>query len=68
MVVRTLSYEVADPTIDSQILELQASGADVLFDASTPKFSAMAICKVADIDWHPLHIIDFERRAGEAGA
>jgi branched-chain amino acid transport system substrate-binding protein len=58
MVVKTLSYEVTDPTIDSQILQLQASGADLLFDASTPKFSAMAIRKVADIDWHPLHIID----------
>lgn len=58
MVVKTLSYEVTDPTIDSQILQLQASGADVLFDASTPKFSAMAIRKAADINWHPLHIID----------
>jgi len=58
MVVKTLSYEVTDPTIDSQILQLQASGADLLFDASTPKFSAMAIRKVADIDWHPLHIVD----------
>jgi ABC-type branched-subunit amino acid transport system substrate-binding protein len=58
MVVKTLSYEVTDPTIDSQILQLQASGADVLYDASTPKFSAMSIRKVADIGWHPLHIID----------
>jgi len=58
MVVKTLSYEVADPTIDSQILQLQASGADLVFDASTPKFSAMAIRKIAEIDWHPLHIID----------
>jgi branched-chain amino acid transport system substrate-binding protein len=58
MVVKTLSYEVTDPTIDSQILQLHASGADLLFDASTPKFAAMAIRKVADIDWHPLHLID----------
>jgi branched-chain amino acid transport system substrate-binding protein len=58
MVVKSLSYEVTDPTIDSQILDLQASGADVLYDASTPKFSAMSIRKVADINWHPLHIID----------
>ena len=58
MVVKTLSYEVTDPTIDSQILQLQASGADLLFDASTPKFSAMSIRKVADIGWHPLHMID----------
>ena len=58
MVVKTLSYEITDPTINSQILQLQASGADLLYDASTPKFSAMAIRKVADIDWHPLHIVD----------
>ena len=58
MVVKTLSYEITDATIDSQILELQASGADVLYDASTPKFSAMSIRKAADIGWHPLHIID----------
>jgi branched-chain amino acid transport system substrate-binding protein len=58
MVVKNISYEITDPTIDSQILDLKTSGADVLFDASTPKFSALAIRKVADIDWHPLHIID----------
>ena len=58
MVVKNLSYEVTDPTIDSQILQLQASGADLLYDASTPKFAGMSIRKVADIDWHPLHIID----------
>jgi branched-chain amino acid transport system substrate-binding protein len=58
MVVKSMSYEITDPTIDSQILALQASGADVLFDASTPKFAAMSIRKVADSDWHPLHLID----------
>ena len=58
MVIKTLSYEITDPTIDSQIVYLQTSGADVLFDASTPKFSAMAIRKVADLGWHPVHMID----------
>lgn len=58
MVVKSLSYEVTDPTIDSQILQLQASGADVFYDANTPKFAAMSVRKVADIGWHPLHIID----------
>ncbi len=58
MVVKSLSYEVTDPTVDSQILQLQASGADLLYEASTPKFAAMSVRKVADIDWHPLHIID----------
>jgi len=58
MVVKSLSYEVTDPTIDSQIVELKSSGADLLYDASTPKFAAMAIRKVADSEWHPIHIID----------
>ena len=58
MVVKTLSYEVTDPTIDSQILQLQASGADLLYDASTPKFAAMSIRKVGDLNWHPVHILD----------
>ncbi|HYZ24567.1 MAG TPA: ABC transporter substrate-binding protein [Rhodopila sp.] len=57
-VVKSLSYEVTDPTVDSQIVQLKSSGADLLFDASTPKFAAMAIRKVADIDWHPVHMID----------
>ena len=51
-------YEITDPKIASQILQPQASGADLLYDASIPKFSAMAIRKVADLDWHPLHVVD----------
>jgi branched-chain amino acid transport system substrate-binding protein len=58
LVVKSASYEVTDPTIDSQVLDLKSSGADVFFDASTPKFTAMSIRKTTDIDWHPLHIID----------
>jgi branched-chain amino acid transport system substrate-binding protein len=58
MVVKNISYEITDPTIDSQIVDLKASGADVLCDFSTPKFAAMAIRKVADLDWHPVHLID----------
>ena len=58
MVVKTLSYEVTDPTVDSQVLQLHASGADLFYDASTPKFAAMTIRKAADLDWHPLHIVD----------
>jgi branched-chain amino acid transport system substrate-binding protein len=57
-VVQTASYEVTDPTIDSQILGLQASGADVLLTAATPKFAAQAIRKVHDIGWRPaLHFL-----------
>ena len=58
MIVAEVSYELTDPTVDSQIIQLKSSGADVLFDASTPKFAAQALKKVADIGWHPVHIID----------
>jgi branched-chain amino acid transport system substrate-binding protein len=56
-VVQTASYEVTDPTVDSQIIELHASGANVLFDAGIPRFTALAIRKIHDIGWNPLHII-----------
>jgi branched-chain amino acid transport system substrate-binding protein len=46
-------YNTSDPTVDSQIVSLRASGADVLFIASVPKFAAQAIRKAYDIDWHP---------------
>src|SRR5437867_5479580 len=58
MIVAEASYEVADPTIDSQILKLRASGADLLFSASTPKQAAQAIKKVAELGWKPVHILD----------
>jgi len=58
LIVAEVSYEATDPTIDSQIVQLQASGADVLFDISIPKFAAQAIRKVFDIGWRPLHIIN----------
>ncbi|QAU46550.1 ABC transporter substrate-binding protein [Bradyrhizobium guangzhouense] len=58
MVVAETSYEITEPTIDSQILRLKDAGADVLFSATTPKQAAQAIKKVAEIGWKPLHIID----------
>jgi branched-chain amino acid transport system substrate-binding protein len=58
MVVAEASYEVADPTIDSQILKLRDAGADLLFSASTPKQAAQAIKKNAELGWHPVHIVD----------
>ncbi len=48
------TYEVSDPTVDSQVLQLQASGADALIFAGTPKFAAQAIRKVYDIGWKPI--------------
>jgi branched-chain amino acid transport system substrate-binding protein len=53
VVVKEASYETTDATVDSQLAGLQASGADVLLVAATPKFAAQAIKKVHDLDWHP---------------
>jgi ABC-type branched-subunit amino acid transport system substrate-binding protein len=58
MIVSELSYEVTDPTIDSQIVSLKGSGADVFFNVTTPKFAAQAIRKAFDIDWKPLHLLN----------
>lgn len=57
LIVKELSYEVTDPTIDSQIVNLKAAGADVLMTITTPKFGAQAIRKVADLGWKPTHFI-----------
>src|ERR1700719_4340701 len=58
MIVAEASYEVSDPTIDSQILKIKAAGADLFFSASTPKQAAQAIKKNYELDWHPVHILD----------
>jgi ABC-type branched-subunit amino acid transport system substrate-binding protein len=52
--VTDATYEVQDPTIDSQIVKLKASGADVLLIAATPKFAAQSIRKVYEIGWKPM--------------
>jgi ABC-type branched-subunit amino acid transport system substrate-binding protein len=56
-IIKELSYEVTDPTIDSQIVALKASGADVILTIATPKFGAQAIRKVSDLGWKPTHFI-----------
>jgi branched-chain amino acid transport system substrate-binding protein len=53
MIVATQSYETTDPTVDSQIVSLQGSGANLLLVAAIPKFAAQAIRKVYDIGWKP---------------
>jgi len=58
MIVKEVSYEVSDPTVDSQIVQLQASGADVFVNITTPKFAAQAIRKVYDIGWKPVHYLN----------
>src|SRR6195952_1037603 len=56
-VAKVVSYEVTDATIDSQAVALQASGADVLITAATPKFAAQTIRKIAELGWKPLHFM-----------
>ena len=58
MIVSKISYEVTDPTVDSQMVSLKASGADVFFNITTPKFAAQAIKKAAEIGWKPVHYLN----------
>jgi branched-chain amino acid transport system substrate-binding protein len=58
LIVAEESYEVAEPTIEGHIVRLKASGADVFFDITTPKFAAQAIKKVNELSWKPLHILN----------
>jgi branched-chain amino acid transport system substrate-binding protein len=55
--VATVSYEVTDPTVDSQIIQLKDSGATVFFNDAAPKAAAQAIRKVADLGWKPAHYL-----------
>ncbi|WP_316191706.1 MULTISPECIES: ABC transporter substrate-binding protein [unclassified Bradyrhizobium] len=57
MIVMEESYETSEPSIDGHIVKLKASGADVFFSVTTPKFAAQAIKKLAEIDWHPTHLV-----------
>jgi branched-chain amino acid transport system substrate-binding protein len=57
MIIAEESYETSEPSIDGHIVKLKASGADVFISITTPKFAAQAIKKLAEIDWHPLHIV-----------
>jgi branched-chain amino acid transport system substrate-binding protein len=56
-VVAETPYEPTDPTVDSQIITLKASGADIFFNESSPKFAAQAIKKVAELGWKPVHLL-----------
>jgi len=58
MIVSEQPYEVSDPTVDSQIINLKASGADVFFNVTTPKFAAQAIKKAYEIGWKPVHLLN----------
>ena len=53
------SYELLDPTVDSQIISLRAAGADTFVNAAMPKVAAQAIRKIYDIGWHPTHFLNY---------
>jgi branched-chain amino acid transport system substrate-binding protein len=57
-IVAEAPYEATDPTVDSQIINLKASGADIVFNVATPKFAAQAIKKVAELGWKPVHLLN----------
>ncbi len=57
-IVGEITYEVTDPTIDSQLVTLKGTGADAFFNITTPKFAAQAIKKMAEIGWKPVHYLN----------
>ena len=58
LIVQLSTYEVTDPTVDSQMIQLKNSGANVFFNITTPKFAAQAIRKAAEIGWKPAHYLN----------
>jgi branched-chain amino acid transport system substrate-binding protein len=58
LIVMEESYEVSEPTIDSHIVKLKSTGADVFVNITTPKFAAQAIKKNMEIGWKPLHFLN----------
>jgi len=58
MIIIEESFEVTQPTIDSNIVKLKSLNADVFFNVTTPKFAAQAIKKMAEIEWKPLHFLN----------
>jgi branched-chain amino acid transport system substrate-binding protein len=58
-IVAEVPYEVSDTSVDSQLVTLKASGADIFYDVASPKFAAQAIRKAAELGWKPLHLLDF---------
>ena len=57
-IVKHVTYETTDPTVDSQVIQLKDSGANVFFNISIPKFAAQAIRKAADVGWKPVQYLN----------
>ena len=58
LIIKEVSYETSDPTVDSQIVTLKASGADTFFNVASPRFAAQAIKKAAEIGWKPVQYLN----------
>lgn len=59
MILAEEGFDVSEPSIDSHIVKLKATGADVFFDVATPKFAAQAIKRVSELGWKPLHMLSY---------
>src|SRR6516165_6577761 len=57
MVVSEVPYEIASPTVESQVVAIKSMHPDIFINVATPKFAAQAIKKLAELDWHPVHIM-----------
>jgi len=57
LIIKELTYQPTDPTIESQIVTLKSSGANVFFDVTVSKFAAQAIRRAHELEWHPLHLL-----------
>jgi branched-chain amino acid transport system substrate-binding protein len=66
LIVKEESYEISDPTIDTQMVTLKASGADTFYDVSSPKFAAQAIRKARELGWKPLHFLVYGSQSIQA--
>jgi branched-chain amino acid transport system substrate-binding protein len=66
MVTARASYEVGMPTVDSEVVAIKTANPDIFIDVASPKFAAQAIKKLAELNWHPIHIL--ASVAGSVGA
>ena len=57
MIISEATYEITEPTVESQIVKLKTSGADIFVDITAPKFAAQAIRKLVALDWKPIHFL-----------
>src|SRR5262249_15269860 len=58
-IVAVQSYEVTEPVVDSRVVAIKSSGADVIVNITTSKFAAQSIKKVGELGWHPVQIVDY---------